>query len=902
MSQCTFNPCDYPDLHIAVSGQPHYRQLLDDNNQVIGEWFKFMYLDQSDIGKFNDPEILRLHKNLAEHVRGNFDYGLQKWESGFQKFDHDMTGNRDGPNTAYTTGIALQGSYAAAPAVHSTWEKTKDPEFMQWLAKFHCILGDLGGRVMSTVMDDVYNQFTKERHERYNPPFFGPSTGSQTYFTSSQINRSTNTMRLQGTAAGVHCDSTDDELSFSLALNVSVIKDSTSLGYFWFPDFDTLIPVKPMSMIIFQGIEEHTGMPMVLDNNDSSSLPFGYTEDTRFNIICYPKGPTMKNTTYRNYGSFVNSAPERPNLMADALSSFGGKENYDTWRAREILRVNIPNIKNIFGRHIAINIDAEAQYNSISFPDNDSQYTLTPYSVSANNSVEVENLTPPESQAVITTQHTPYQTINIKDIFDNTLFDTFIDKLRQKINFVRHTPFKSSITESNSNAITSLITNSNVENPINQNSIHIAEDENDINDISDIQLFEYNSEKNQNLFDHIGVDNDNDNEPPVRTVDDINSFELFELGAIENFIATLKETSLMMKNQHTFSIRDELKDQIPFLPPVDQTEIQDPSRFIPDFSTTYSRILGTLSKKASQLDPLESGLLAAQGKLAFEHMEMLEHDFFDLFNPTSNIVLPPNNNDEKSTPELYLFVPPVYDFAFRYDVSNKLSSQTMDNIVSIITEEESIRPAITAVNQLAKILSEHFDLDQLFQRRGTKTFNSFLGTNTQQNRAAQRSAILPVGNSTKRKQFDNSISRTVKRSRIERIRPFQQPFELNDLDLNRLNESLEPISGNQVAIDGACSILKCFYSVLKINEICIEILNHPSPIQYFVTKTSNITNSTTLKYVRAACGKDVDKDKLLCARTQDHLERSGKTVESTYRTELSDASSLWTDEYKSDSS
>lgn len=79
-----------------------------------------------------------------------------------------------------------------------------------------------------------------------------------------------------------------------------------------------------------------------------------------------------------------------------------------------------------------------------------------------------------------------------------------------------------------------------------------------------------------------------------------------------------------------------------------------------------------------------------------------------------------------------MFVPQVYDFAFRYDVSNKLSSQTMDNIISIIKEEESIRPVITAVNQLAKTLSEHFDLYQLFQRRGTKTFDSFLGTNTRE--------------------------------------------------------------------------------------------------------------------------------------------------------------------------
>jgi hypothetical protein len=50
----------------------------------------------------------------------------------------------------------------------------------------------------------------------------------------------------------------------------------------------------------------------------------------------------------------------------------------------------------------------------------------------------------------------------------------------------------------------------------------------------------------------------------------------------------------------------------------------------------------------------------------------------------------------------------------------------MDNIVSIITEEESIRPGITAVNQLAKILSEHFDLDQLYNDVAPKPLILFL--------------------------------------------------------------------------------------------------------------------------------------------------------------------------------
>ena len=45
---------------------------------------------------------------------------------------------------------------------------------------------------------------------------FGETTGDQVFFTSTQVNHSTEKTPLQGTAASAHCDSQDDELQYRI--------------------------------------------------------------------------------------------------------------------------------------------------------------------------------------------------------------------------------------------------------------------------------------------------------------------------------------------------------------------------------------------------------------------------------------------------------------------------------------------------------------------------------------------------------------------------------------------------------------------------------------------------------------------------------------------------------------
>ena len=54
----------------------------------------------------------------------------------------------------------------------------------------------------------------------------GRTTGDQVFFTSTQVNHSTENTPLQGTAASAHCDSQDDELSYSLATRVLIFQSS----------------------------------------------------------------------------------------------------------------------------------------------------------------------------------------------------------------------------------------------------------------------------------------------------------------------------------------------------------------------------------------------------------------------------------------------------------------------------------------------------------------------------------------------------------------------------------------------------------------------------------------------------------------------------------------------------
>src|SRR6266480_2196545 len=136
------------------------------------------------------------------------------------------------------------------------------------MQQFHIFLGKLAGRIMPLCMNEEYVDFCKQRKATFNVPCFGEEFDSQAFFTSSQINCSTSTLHVGRIAGGIHSDSQDCTTSYSMLINLSVIRDSSDLGYFWFPNLDLMVPIRVKQIIIFQGIKEHTGTPMSIDRTD----------------------------------------------------------------------------------------------------------------------------------------------------------------------------------------------------------------------------------------------------------------------------------------------------------------------------------------------------------------------------------------------------------------------------------------------------------------------------------------------------------------------------------------------------------------------------------------------------------------------------------------------------------
>jgi len=132
--------------------------------------------------------------------------------------------------------------------------------------------------------------------------------------------------------------SQDCAASYFMSINLSVIRDSSDLGYFWFPNLDLMVPIQVKQIIIFQGIEEHTRTPMSIDQTDQSQFPLGYIKDMRFNVISYPKAAIINDTNPYNYDGLFDQVLKNPNLLEDAQSHFGGKANYDQWCRIEVAK------------------------------------------------------------------------------------------------------------------------------------------------------------------------------------------------------------------------------------------------------------------------------------------------------------------------------------------------------------------------------------------------------------------------------------------------------------------------------------------------------------------------------------------------------------------------------------
>ena len=54
-----------------------------------------------------------------------------------------MSGNRYGPETAFTTSLTLYNSWCVAPVAHSVEKEDTNNRVPKWVKTFHVLLGNL---------------------------------------------------------------------------------------------------------------------------------------------------------------------------------------------------------------------------------------------------------------------------------------------------------------------------------------------------------------------------------------------------------------------------------------------------------------------------------------------------------------------------------------------------------------------------------------------------------------------------------------------------------------------------------------------------------------------------------------------------------------------------------------
>lgn len=71
------------------------------------------------------------------------------------------------------------------------------------------------------------------------------------------------------------------------------------MGLYLFPTLDCAVPLKPGAIMLFSGVEFHSGMALMPDANDISEIPFQYKEEIRLSVILYPKLGILNGRWYK---------------------------------------------------------------------------------------------------------------------------------------------------------------------------------------------------------------------------------------------------------------------------------------------------------------------------------------------------------------------------------------------------------------------------------------------------------------------------------------------------------------------------------------------------------------------------------------------------------------------------
>ena len=340
-----FDAKDYPWLTFLESGQAYTVPLSNGARAV-----KAMYLHQDDLDGFVPSAAVDLVQELMTHIRGQGDGTAV--QNGFDTYRPTMAGNRDGLKTAYTTSFTTANNFLVAPVAHAVRgnvssyagtaaEKEAYLEAQRaWLTEFNGLAGDVAGTLVRALLGPDYVDVLDARADLNNPPCPGKTPDLNRFVTSIQVNRSTPTAPVAGTAGGTHRDLHDDPLSFSIAINASVVRPSTQLHFLLFPTLGVAIPVRPGGIALFSGVEFHRAMPMVTAADDSSPIPHGYPVETRLQVIMYPKQGILNGELERSMPTTPVERGDRRhptayNLIDHGLVAFGSALVRDLWGCRE---------------------------------------------------------------------------------------------------------------------------------------------------------------------------------------------------------------------------------------------------------------------------------------------------------------------------------------------------------------------------------------------------------------------------------------------------------------------------------------------------------------------------------------------------------------------------------------
>ena len=113
--------------------------------------------------------IIEAINDFTNHVQGQYSDGILEY--GFLKYKDIFHGNRNGKNTAFTTGLTLYNSWAIAPVSHLIVKHSV--EEATWIQQFHILLGKLASLIMPACMNKEYVDFCKQCKITFNVPCFG---------------------------------------------------------------------------------------------------------------------------------------------------------------------------------------------------------------------------------------------------------------------------------------------------------------------------------------------------------------------------------------------------------------------------------------------------------------------------------------------------------------------------------------------------------------------------------------------------------------------------------------------------------------------------------------------------------------------------------------------------------